>query len=155
MNETTTLQQTIKGQIKEAMMAKDTVKLTVVRGLSSAFTNELVTKGKMPTDVLSDEDALTVIRRQVKQRKDAIDQFIAGGRPELAESEQAELLILEAYLPSMMPEADVIAFVKAKQTELGITDKKDAGRFMAEVMKDLKGKADGAVVKSAVDSLFV
>jgi uncharacterized protein len=154
MNETTTLQQTIKGQIKEAMMAKDAVKLTVVRGLSSAFTNELVAKGKMPTDVLSHEDALAVIRRQVKQRKDAIDQFTAGGRPELAESEQAELSILEAYLPSMMLEADVLAFVKAKQAELGITDKKDAGKFMAEVMKDLKGKADGAVVKSAVDRLF-
>lgn len=149
-----TLQQTIKSQIKEAMMAKDSVRLTVVRGLSSAITNELVAKGKMPTDSLTDEEVLAVIRRQVKQRKDAIDQFIAGGRPELAESEQAELSILEAYLPAMMPEADVKAFVLAKQTELGITDKKDAGKFMAEVMKDLKGKADGAVVKSVVDGLF-
>ena len=153
--ETTTLQQTIKGQIKEAMMAKDAVRLTVVRGLSSAITNELVTKGKMPTDELSDEDVLTVIRRQVKQRKDAIDQFTAGGRPELAESEQAELVILEAYLPSMMAEADVKSVVLAKQAELAITDKKDAGKLMAEVMKDLKGKADGAVVKSVVDSLFI
>lgn len=150
-----TLQQTIKSQIKEAMMAKDAVRLTVVRGLSSALTNELVSKGKMPTDTLSDEEVLTVIRRQVKQRKDAIDQFTTGGRPELAESEQAELVILEAYLPAMMSEADVKSFVIAKQTELGITDKKDAGKFMAEVMKDLKGKADGAVVKSTVDSLFV
>jgi uncharacterized protein YqeY len=152
--ETTTLQQTIKNQIKEAMMAKDSVRLTVVRGLSSAITNELVSKGKMPTDSLSDEDVLTVIRRQVKQRKDAIDQFMAGGRPELAESEQAELAILEVYLPSMMSEADVQAFVLAKQAELSITDKKDAGKLMAEVMKDLKGKADGAVVKSSVDGLF-
>ena len=154
MNETTTLQQTIKGQIKEAMMAKDAVKLSVVRGLSSAFTNELVAKGKMPTDELTDEEALAVIRRQVKQRKDAIEQFTTGGRPELAESEQAELAILEVYLPTMMAEADVVTHVKTKQAELGITDKKDAGKFMAEVMKDLKGKADGAVVKSAVDGLF-
>lgn len=152
--ENTTLHQTIKGQIKEAMMAKDAVRLTVVRGLSSAITNELVAKGKMPTDVLSDEDVLAVIRRQVKQRKDAIDQFTAGGRPELAESEQAELVILEAYLPSMMAEADVKTVVLAKQAELGVTDKKDAGKLMAEVMKDLKGKADGAVVKAIVDGLF-
>jgi uncharacterized protein YqeY len=149
-----TLQQTIKSQIKEAMMAKDTVRLTVVRGLSSAITNELVTKGKMPTDELADEDVLAVIRRQVKQRKDAIDQFTTGGRPELAESEQAELVILEAYLPSMMSEADVKTIVLAKQTEMGITDKKDSGKLMAEVMKDLKGKADGVVVKNVVDALF-
>ncbi|MES2623085.1 MAG: GatB/YqeY domain-containing protein [Patescibacteria group bacterium] len=149
-----TLQETIKSQIKEAMMAKDTVRLSVVRGLSSAVTNELVTKGKMPTDELSDEDTLAVIRRQVKQRKDAIDQFIAGGRPELAEDEKAELAILEAYLPAMMPEDEVKAIVLAKQAELGVTDKKDAGKLMAEVMKDLKGKADGTVVKAAVDGLF-
>ena len=135
-------------------MAKDTVRLTVVRGLSSAITNELVTKGKMPTDELADEDVLAVIRRQVKQRKDAIDQFTTGGRPELAESEQAELVILEAYLPSMMSEADVKTIVLAKQTEMGITDKKDSGKLMAEVMKDLKGKADGVVVKNVVDALF-
>ena len=86
----TNLQQTIKSQIKEAMMAKDTVRLTVVRGLSSAITNELVTKGKMPTDELSDEDVLTVIRRQVKQRKDAIDQFTAGGRPSSGHGDMQE-----------------------------------------------------------------
>jgi uncharacterized protein YqeY len=155
MNETTTLQQTIKGQIKEAMMAKDAVRLSVVRGLSSAITNELVSKGKMPTDVLSDEEVFAVIRRAVKQRKDSIDQFVTGGRPELAESEQAELIILEAYLPTLMSEADVKVVVLAKQAELGITDKKDAGKFMAEVMKELKGKADGVVVKAVVDGLFV
>lgn len=149
-----TLQQTIKSQIKEAMMAKDTVRLSVVRGLSSAVTNDLVTKGKMPTDELSDEDVLAVIRRQVKQRKDAIEQFTAGGRPELAESEQIELVILEQYLPAMMPEGEVKAIVLAKQTEMGITDKKDSGKLMAEVMKDLKGKADGTIVKNAVDALF-
>lgn len=149
-----TLQETIKSQIKEAMMAKDTVRLSVVRGLSSAITNELVTKGKMPTDELSDEDVLTVIRRAVKQRKDAIDQFVAGGRPELAEDEKVELAILETYLPAMMPEDEVKAIVLAKQAELGIIDKKDSGKLMAEVMKDLKGKADGVVVKNAVDGLF-
>lgn len=149
-----TLQNTIKSQIKEAMMAKDAVRLSVVRGLSSALTNELVAKGRMPTDTLSDEEVLTVIRRQVKQRKDAIDQFTAGGRPELAESEQAELVVLEAYLPAMMSEADVRSAVVAKQTEMGITDKKDANKLMGEMMKELKGKADGTVVKSVVDSLF-
>ncbi len=149
------IQNKIKAEIKAAMMAKDTLKLTVVRGLSSAFTNELVNKGKMPTDILSDEDALTVIRRNVKQRKDAMEQFIQGGREDLAENEKAELVILEAYLPEMMKEEDVKDFILKKKDELGITDKKDIGKFMSEIMKELKGKADGAMIKQIVDSLFV
>ncbi len=149
-----TLQQQIKNQIKEAMMAKDTVRLTVLRGLSSAITNDLVDKGRTPQGELTDEEVLTVIRRQVKQRKDAIEQFTAGGRDDLAQNEKDELVYLEGYLPQMMSEEDVKKHVEAKKTELGITDAKDKGKLMAEIMKDLKGKADGIVVKNAVDSLF-
>ncbi len=148
------VQQTIKDQIKEAMKAKDQVKLAVVKGLSAAFTNELVTLGRMPTDELSDEEALNVIRRAVKQRKDSIQQFEAGGRPELAEGEKAELAILETYLPAMMPREEVMAFAKAKMAEMGTVDKSKAGMFMGVLMKDLKGKADGDVVKSVVDELL-
>lgn len=150
----TTLHAQVKGQIKEAMMAKDTVKLAVMRGLVTACTNELVTLGRMPTDALTDEEVLAVIRRQVKQRKDAIQQFTDGGRPELAESEKAELLILEVFLPQMMSEEEVKKVVDAKKIELGVSDKKDIGKLMSEVMKDLKGKADGAVVKKVVDDCF-
>ena len=140
--------------MKEAMKAKDTVKLGVVRGLSSAFTNELVKLGKMPQDELSDEDALNVIRRAVKQRKDSIEQFVAGGRPELAEDEKAELAVLETYLPAMMSKEDVTTIAKAKMAEMGAIDKSKAGMFMGTLMKDLKGKADGDVVKEVVDSLL-
>lgn len=150
----TTLFASIKAQIKEAMLAKDTVKLSVMRNLSAACTNELVSKGRMPQDVLNDEEVIAVIRRQVKQRKDAIEQFIAGGRQDLADTEISELAYLEVLLPALMGEEDVKKHVLAKQAELGITDKKDVGRLMAEIMKDLKGKADGAVVKKAVDDLF-
>lgn len=148
------IQNTIKEQMKEAMKAKDTVKLGVVRGLSSAFTNELVKLGKMPQDELSDEDALNVIRRAVKQRKDSIDQFVTGGRPELAEDEKAELAILETYLPAMMSKEDVMTIAKAKMAEMGELDKSKAGMFMGTLMKDLKGKADGDVVKAVVDELL-
>lgn len=148
------IQNTIKEQMKEAMKAKDTVKLGVVRGLSSAFTNELVKLGKMPQDELSDEDALAVIRRAVKQRKDSIEQFVAGGRPELAEDEKAELAILETYLPAMMSKEDVMTIAKAKMAEMGAVDKSKAGMFMGALMKDLKGKADGDVVKTVVDELL-
>lgn len=149
-----TIQTDIKDQMKEAMKAKDTVKLGVVRGLSSAFTNELVKLGKMPQDELSDEDALNVIRRAVKQRKDSIEQFVSGGRPELAEDEKAELAILETYLPTMMSKEDVITIAKAKMAEMGAIDKSKAGMFMGTLMKDLKGKADGDVVKAVVDDLL-
>ena len=148
------LQETIKGQLKEAMMAKDTVKLTVVRGLMTAFTNELVASNRTPQDKLTDEEAQAVIRRAVKQRKDAIEQFTNAGRPELAESEQAELSILEAYLPQMMSKDDIKALAVAKKAELGIDDKSKVGILMSALMKDLKGKADGNDVKAAVESLF-
>lgn len=150
-----TLQETIKGQIKEAMLAKDSVRLGVIKGLVAGFINELVALKRMPQDALSDEEVLNVIRRAVKQRKDSIEQFTNGGRPELAESEQAELKVLEAYLPQMMSEEDVMAFAKVKLAEAGTVDKSKAGMFMGTLMKDLKGKADGDVVKRVVDSLIV
>ncbi len=149
-----TLQETIKGSLKEAMMAKDTVRMTVIRGLMSAFTNELVANGRTPQDALTDEEVLTVIKRAVKQRKDAVEQFTAGGRADLAESEQAELKILEVYLPQMMSKDEIKAFAEAKKAELGVTDKSKVGILMSALMKDLKGKADGSDVKSVVEGLF-
>ena len=149
-----TLQETIKASLKEAMMAKDTVRMTTIRGLMSAFTNELVAIGRTPQDALSDEEVLTVIRRAVKQRKDAVEQFTAGGRADLAESEQAELSLLEVYLPQLMSKDEIKAFAEAKKTELGVTDKSKVGILMSALMKDLKGKADGSDVKSVVENLF-
>ncbi|MFZ2620977.1 MAG: GatB/YqeY domain-containing protein [Minisyncoccia bacterium] len=148
------LQTQIRDQMKEAMKAKDAVKLGVVRGLVSAFTNELVAMKKMPTDELTDEEVLNVIRRAVKQRKDSIDQFTKGGRPELAESERTELVILETYLPTQMPRGEVMKIAKAKMEELGVTDKSKAGQLIGILMKELKGKADGDIVKSIVDELL-
>lgn len=148
------LQQQIKDGIKDAMKAREEVKLSVLRSLSSAFTNELVAKGKKPTDELSDEEALAVITRASKQRKDSIDQFEKGGRPELAESEKAELAVIEAFLPTLMTEEEIKTVVDAKKVELGATDKSKMGMFVGAVMKDLKGKADGALVKKVVEESF-
>ena len=136
------------------MMAKDSVSLETYRGMSAAFTNELVSKGKKPTDVLTDEEALAVITRMSKQRKDSIDQFNKGNRQDLVEAEEAQLKILETYLPKLMDKSEVETLAKAKKEELGITDGTKKGMLMSALMKDLKGKADGNVVKEAVDSLF-
>jgi uncharacterized protein YqeY len=150
-----TLQETIKASLKEAMMAKDSVKMTVIRGLMSGFTNELVALGRTPQDALTDDEVLAVIRRAVKQRKDAIEQFVAGGREDLADSEKAELALLEVYLPAMMPREEIQKIAEAKKTELGINDKSKSGMLMSTLMKELKGKADGADVKAVVEGLFV
>ena len=150
-----TLQETIKASLKEAMMAKDSVKMTVIRGLMSAFTNELVALGRTPQDALTDDEELAVIRRGVKQRKDAIEQFVAGGREDLADSEKAELALLEVYLPAMMPREEIQKIAEAKKAELGINDKSKSGMLMSTLMKELKGKADGADVKAVVEGLFV
>ena len=149
-----TLQQQIKNQIKEAMMAKDAERLSVLRGLSSSITNDLVDKGRTPSGELTDEEVLALIRRAVKQRKDSIEQFTTGGREDLAAAEKAELAYLEVYLPQMMAYDEVLKIVAAKKEELAITDAKDKGKLMSEIMKDLKGKAEGMDVKNAVDSLF-
>jgi uncharacterized protein YqeY len=148
------LHEQIKGEIKTAMMARDTVKLNVMRGLVTAFMNELVATGKTPQDLLSDEDCIKVITRTAKQRKDSIEQFTKGNRPDLAEEDQAQLAILEVYLPKMMSTEEVMEFAKAKQAELSFTDVSKKGMFMATLMKDLKGKADGGVVKQVVDELL-
>ena len=144
----------IKEQMKEAMKAKEALRLSVIRSLLSSFTNEAISKKKKPDEELSDEDVLGVIGRAVKQRKDSIEQFEKGGRVDLAEAEKAELVILDTYLPAQMSKEEIFEYVKNKQAELNMTlDKKN--QFMGMVMKDLKGKADGNIVKVAVDSIFV
>ena len=146
------IQKQVKEQVIVAMKAKDAVALNTLRGLSAAFTNELVTKGEKPDGELADEDALTVIRREVKKRKEAAEAFEKGGRAESAAEERAEQAILEAYLPAMMSVDDIATVVEAKKAELGVTKKKDTGRLMGAVMSELKGKADGGDVKAAVEN---
>lgn len=149
-----TLHEQIKEGIKSAMKAKDETRLSVMRGISTAFTNELVATKRTPQDQLTDEEALAVITRLSKQRKESIKQFIDGGRPELAEAEEKELAVLTEFLPEMMPFEEVQKLAEAKKAELGITDASKKGMLVGALMKDLKGKADGADVKNAVDQLF-
>lgn len=148
------LHEQIKSEVKDAMRAKDTVRLSVVRGILAAVTNELVAIGKMPQDTLDDQGVLKVIKRLSNQRKDSIEQFVSGGRPELAENEKAELVILDKYLPTLMSRAEIKKIAVAKKEALGVTDKAKAGQLTGAIMKDLAGKADGGDVKAVVDELF-
>lgn len=148
------LHEQIRNGIKEAMMAKDSVRLETLRAMVASFMNELVAKGKKPQDMLSDEEALAVITRLAKQRKDSIEQFKKGNREDLVKVEEAQLVILETYLPKMMEKTEVEKIARTKKDELGITDATKKGMLMSALMKDLKGKADGGVVKEVVDTLF-
>lgn len=144
----------IQSSLKDAMKAKDQVKLRVVRSLLTAFTNELVATNRTPQDVLNDDEALAVIKRAAKQRKESITQYEAAGRNELAVPEKEELALLETYLPQMMTKEEIAPVVEAKKSELGIEDKSKMGMLVGAVMKELAGKADGGDVKEVVEASF-
>ena len=143
--------------MKEAMKARDTVRLDVLRGLLSNFTNESVAKKRKPDEELSDEEVLVVIGRAVKQRKDSIEQFEKGGRMDLAGVEKSELAILETYLPTQMSRDEIIMYVKGKLASPTTPEatRGNKNQFIGFVMKELKGRADGALVKEVIDTIVV
>lgn len=149
-----TLHQDIKGEAKEALRAKDELRLNTLRGLLSALTNEAVAKKMKPDQELSDEGVLEVLRRAVKQRKDSIEQFEKGGRADLATTEKKELEVLEAYLPPQMSREEIVSYVKSRQKELSMFDPEKKNQFTGLIMKELKGKTDGRLAKEVIDSIF-
>ena len=144
---------TIKDAMKDGMRAKDDLRVQTLRSVMAACTNELVAKGKKPTDEVDDALVQTVLKRLAKQRKDSAEQFEKGGRAEMAQKEMAELQIIEAYLPQQASREDVLRVATAKKEELGV-DAAGKGKLMGIVMKELGGNADGGLVKEVVDSLF-
>lgn len=142
----------LKKQMIEAMKAKDSVRLGVIRGLLALIQSEMLAKGQ--DGVAQDDFVLPLIKRSVKQRKDSIEQFEKGGRADLAESEKAELAILETYLPATMSNDDIRKIAETKKAELGVTDKSKLGILVGSVMKATNGQADGGDVKAVVESLF-
>ncbi|MDB4992244.1 MAG: hypothetical protein JWL75_489 [Parcubacteria group bacterium] len=148
------IHESIKTGILEALRAKDQVTLRTYRSLATAMTNEVVAKKRRPDEFLADEEALVVLKRASNQRKDSIQQFEAGGRPELAVGEKEELAVIDSLLPAQMSREQVEEVVKAKIAELGVTDKSGAGKLTGAIMGQLKGEADGGMVKEVVDSLL-
>ena len=148
------LHETIKTQIPEALKARDEVRLRTLRSLVTVMTNEVVAKKRKPSEFLTDDDALVVLKRSANQRKDSIEQFTKGGRPELAVPEHEELAIIESYLPAQLSRDEIVSVVRAMMAEMGVTDKSGAGKFIGAVMTELKGKADGGTVKEVVNELL-
>ncbi len=144
------IHESIKAGIKDAMKARDEVKLRTYRSLVTMMTNEVVAKKRKPDEFLTDDEALAVLKRAANQRKDSIEQFDKAGRTELSEPEKAELAHIEALLPAQMPREEIEAVVKAKKAEMPDAN---VGMLTGAVMKELKGRADGGVVKEVIESL--
>lgn len=137
----------INEDIKDAMRAKDTLKTDTLRMLKSALNYYKIEKQK---EELTDEDVITILNRQAKQRKEAIAGFESGGRTESAEKEKKELTILEAYLPKQAGPEEILKVILDSIAEVNATGKKDFGKVMKMVTTKLKGQADGKVISQIV-----
>lgn len=137
--------------MKTAMRAKDTVALGALRGLKAALMNAKVAKGSVQAD-LSDAEEQNVVRKQIKQREDAIALYEQAGRADQVEKEKAEMAVLAALLPAEMTEAEILPILEAVMAELGATTKKDMGRVMKEMQARTEGRAPGKVLSALVGS---
>ena len=144
----------LKKAIPDALRAHDEVKLRTLRSLVTAMTNEVMTKKRLPTEFLTDEEALAVLKRSANQRKDSIEQFEKASRLDLVGPEQEELAIINGYLPAQISIGEIEIIAAAKAVELGATSKADANKLIGALMRDLKGRADGNDVKAVVDNLL-
>lgn len=143
------LEQTLTADIVAAMKAKDPIRLTALRMLKTALTNKSIEKGR----ALDGAEELQVVSMLVKQRRDSIEQFTKGGRPDLAAKEEAEIVVLTGYQPASASDDEIAAAVNGAVAETGATSAKDMGKVMKAVMAALAGKTvDGKKVSEAVKS---
>lgn len=142
----------ISADIKTAMLAKDKVKLEALRGIKKEFIEAKTAKGS--DGELSDDTALKILQKMVKQRKDSANIYIEQNRPELAEGETAEAKIIEEYLPKQMSEEELEKEIKTILSEVGATGPKDMGKVMGVAGKTLAGKAEGRLISEKVKQLL-
>lgn len=133
-----------------ALKARDTEKTGVLRMLSSALKNEAI-KIENQSYVLSDQEALSVLNRELKQRRDAAQQYKDAGRPELAEKEEKEIAIIEVYMPKGLSDEALQQLVDSTIAELGATTKTDMGKVMGAIKSKLANPADAAKAASLVN----
>lgn len=143
------LKQQIQEDLKQSMLARDELKTSVLRMLKSAFGYYEIKKGGAGYEA-TDEDVLSVINTQVKQRRDSIEQFTSANRKELADKEQQELEILQKYLPEQMSEAEVTKLVEEAIKLINASSMQDMGKVMGVLIPKVKGKADGSLVSKIV-----
>lgn len=145
------LREQLREDLKAAMRAQDATRRGTIRMLEAAIKNaEIEKRGQ----ALEDPDILAILQRQLKQRRDSIEQFERGGRKDLADIERAEIEVIQAYLPEQLSEDDIEAAAKRIIGQTGATGPGDRGKVMGPLMQELRGKADGSAVNSVVSRLL-
>lgn len=142
----------ISNDIKTAMLARDKVKLEALRGVKKEFLEAKTAKGSDGT--LSEDAALKIMQKMVKQRRESAAIFVENGRPELAEPELAEAGVIEAYLPKQLSREELTPILQEIISRLGVTDSKMMGKVMGVATKELAGKADGSLISTIVKELL-
>ncbi len=145
------LQERVSQEIKAAMLAKDADRLSALRMLKSALGYAQIER---KTDNLPDADVVAIVQKEVKKRRDSVEQFEKGGRPELAEKEKQEIAVLEAFLPKAMSAEELEALVRATIQEVGAASKKDMGAVIKAVQAKAAGRADGRTISGLVGKLL-
>lgn len=140
----------LTSDMKEAMKAKDKVTLGVVRMVKASVSNEQI---KLGHDLTADEE-LAVLSREMKQRVEEMESYKDANRADLAEEIQGQIDVLKRYMPAQMSEEEVVAIVKETIAEVGASSKADLGKVMGALMPKVKGKADGKLVNTTVQSLL-
>ena len=148
------LHEDLRSEMQKAMKAKDSVRLNTLRMALTSCTNALVEAKKKPDELLEDDEVIKVLKRLVKQRKEAAGQYRTAGQEERASAEDRERAVLEGYLPKEMAEEEVREIVARIKQDLGVSEKKDTGTLMKAVMAELKGKADGSTVAKIAGELL-
>ena len=142
-----TLQDRLQQELKSAMLAKEAERLGTLRLLKSALGYLLIER---KTEQLPDSEVIALVQKEIKKRRDAIEQYTAGGRPELAEKESREITILETFLPKPLSSEELEALVRATIQELGATSKKEMGAVIKAVQAKAAGRADGKTISAVV-----
>ena len=145
-----TLLEQITAEMQQAMKAHDPVRRDTLRMVLTAAKNLEKEVGHVPDDA----ETLELIQRDAKRHRDSIDQFRRGGRQDLVDKEEAELVILESYLPQLMGRDEIAAAARAVIAQLGVQDKSQTGLVMRTLMPELKGRADGRLVSQVVQELL-
>lgn len=143
------LSQQITEDMKTAMREKNTLALSTIRMLKSAIKNAAIEKGGADAE-LDDAEVIAVIRKEVKKRQDSIEQYTTAGRTELVEQEEAEMVVLNGYLPEPLSEAAIAEIIDAAISEVGATSRKEMGQVMKIVQEKTGGRADGKTLSQAV-----
>ncbi len=147
-----TLEERLAADLKDAMRSRDQTRMLAIRAVKTAITESKVS-GAEARD-LTDQDVLAIIAKQIKQRRDSAAEFAKGGRPDLVAQEEAEIAVLQVYLPEQMDEAAIRQRAEAVIAELGVTDMKGMGPVMKRLSAELRGQADGQTINRIVRELL-